>query len=89
VSDDLTLSEADLVELLAILDTPTDQLAHAAAMGEKRGRCKDHRTCRSIKWGSMYRALRRKGKSKKNAAQISNAAYNRWKRGQIVRRDFT
>jgi len=89
VSDDLTLSEADLAELLAILDTPTDQLPHLAAMGKKRGRCKNHRTCRSIKWGSMYRALRRQGKSKKNAAQISNAAYNKWRQGRIVRRDFT
>jgi hypothetical protein len=93
VSDDLRLTEADVAELLAILDTPDDQLARTAGIGgRKRRKCKKtplHPHCKSIRWGSLYRALRRKGKSKKNAAQISNTMYNRWLQGRIVRKDFT
>jgi hypothetical protein len=90
--DDLGLSEADVAELVAILTTPEDQMARTAAGRRKRKRCKRtplHPHCKSIRWGSLYRALRRKGKSKKNAAQISNAMYNRWLQGRIVRKDFT
>ena len=92
MSDDLQLSEADVAELLAILDAPDGQLARTAGIGRKKRKCKRtpaHPHCKSIRWGSLYRALRRKGKSKKNAAQISNAMYNRWLQGRIVRKDFT
>ena len=93
MSDDLGLSDADIAELVAILETPETQLARTAGIGgRKRRKCKKtplHPHCKSVKWGSVYRALRRKGKSKKNAAQISNAMYNKWRQGRVIRRDFT
>lgn len=93
MSDAFGLSESDVAEIIAILDTPDEQLARAAAFGgKKRRKCKKtplHPHCKSVKWGSVYRALRRKGKSKKNAAQIANAMYNKWRQGRVIRRDFT
>jgi hypothetical protein len=92
MSDAFGLSEADVAELLAILDTPDEPAGAHRRIGGRKRKCKRtplHPHCKSIRWGSLYRALRRKGKSKKNAAQISNAMYNRWLQGRIVRKDFT
>lgn len=91
MSDDLRLTEADIAELLAILDTPEDQLARTAGIGRKKRKCKRtpaHPHCRSVKWARVYQALRRKGKSKKNAAQIANSMHNKWLQGRVVRRTW-
>lgn len=91
MSDDLTLSEADIAELVAILDAPDD--ARTAGLGRRKGRKRCKRTpahphCRSVKWSRVYEALRRKGKSKKNAAQIANSMHNRWLQGRVKRRTW-
>jgi hypothetical protein len=90
MSDDWALSEADVAELLAILDTPESELARTAAIGRKgRRKCKRtplHPHCKSVKWARVYQALRRKGKSKKNAAQIANSMHNKWLQGRIKRK---
>lgn len=92
MSDDLRLTEADVAELLAILDTPEDQLARTAGIGgRKRRKCRRtpaHPHCRSVKWSRVYEALRRKGKSKKNAAQIANSMHNKWLQGRVIRRTW-
>jgi hypothetical protein len=89
--DDLGLSEADIAELVAILDTPESQVARTAAGRRKRKRCKRtplHPHCKSVKWARVYEALRRKGKSKKNSAQIANHMYNKWRMGLVKRKAF-
>jgi 2'-5' RNA ligase len=40
-------------------------------------------TCKSVKWLSVYRALRDKGFTKSHAAATANNMHNRWKRGSI------
>ena len=89
MSDDFALSDADIAELVAILETPE---AHVAGLG-RRGRKKCKRTplhphCKSVKWSRVYEALRRKGKSKKNSAQIANHMYNKWRLGLVKRRAY-
>jgi hypothetical protein len=89
--DDLGLSEADVAELVAILTTPEDQMARTAAGRKKRKHCKRtplHPHCKSVKWSRVYEALRRKGKSKKNSAQIANHMYNKWRAGLVKRKAF-
>jgi hypothetical protein len=92
MSDDLGLSDADIAELVAILDTPEDQLSRVAGIGgRKRRKCKRtplHPHCKSVKWSRVYEALRRKGKSKKNSAQIANHMYNKWRLGLVKRKAF-
>ena len=83
------LTQADYDEVFALFDAPP---ARTAAPGKKRRKCKKtpmHPHCRSIRWGSSYRALRRKGMSKKRAAMISNQMYSDWRRGKIRRKNFT
>lgn len=56
-----------------------------------RKKCKRtplHPHCKSVKWSTMYEALRRKGYSKSKAARISNQRHKEWKRGQIKRKRF-
>lgn len=89
MSDDLRLTEADVAELLAILDAPAG--AHVAGVGRKKRKCRRtpaHPHCRSVKWSRVYEALRRKGKSKKNAAQIANSMHNKWLQGRVIRRTW-
>lgn len=89
MSDDLGLSEADVAELLAILDAPA--VAHTAGLGRKKRKCKRtpaHPHCKSVKWARVYEALRRKGKSKKNAAQIANSMHNKWLMGRVKRKTW-
>ena len=91
MSDEPTLAEVDFDELWAILETPTEVLvaretARVAAAGRKRKKCTNFLTCRSVKWKSVYAALRRKGKSKKFSAQVANSMHNRWLRGEIKRK---
>ncbi len=92
MSDAFGLSESDVAEIVAILDTPDEQLARAAAIGgKKRRKCKKtplHPHCKSVKWARVYEALRRKGKSKKNSAQIANHMYNKWRAGLVKRKAF-
>jgi hypothetical protein len=89
MSDDLGLSEDDVAELLAILDAPATPGAVTAA--GRRRKCKRtpaHPHCRSVKWSRVYEALRRKGKSKKNAAQIANSMHNKWLMGRVKRKTW-
>lgn len=92
MSDAFGLSESDVAEIIAILDTPDEQLAvTAAGRRRKRKRCKRtplHPHCKSVKWARVYEALRRKGKSKKNSAQIANHMYNKWRMGLVKRKAF-
>jgi len=93
---ELDLDPDELAELWAILDSDED--AHVAAAdrdrkGKKRRRKRCVRTplhphCRSVKWARVYEALRRKGKSKKNSAQIANYMYNKWRTGRVKRKAF-
>ena len=93
---ELDLDPDELAELWAILDSDED--AHVAAAdrdrkGKKRKRKRCVRTplhphCRSVKWARVYEALRRKGKSKKNSAQIANYMYNKWRTGRVKRKAF-
>lgn len=91
---ELDLDPDELAELWAILDSDED--AHVAAAdrdrkGKKRKRCVRtplHPHCRSVKWARVYEALRRKGKSKKNSAQIANYMYNKWRTGRVKRKAF-
>lgn len=65
--------------------------AHVARAGRRRRRCKRtplHPHCKSVKWARVYEALRRKGKSKKNAAQIANHMHARWRAGLINRKAY-
>jgi hypothetical protein len=85
---DLTADEYE--ELLGLFDQPDGPTAHTAA-GRRRRRCKRtpaHPHCRSVKWSAVYEALRRKGKSKKNAAQIANSMHNKWLMGRIKRKTW-
>lgn len=85
------ISEADYAEVFALLDLPDDQAARTAAPGRRRRRCKRtplHPHCKSVKWARVYEALRRKGKSKKNAAQIANHMHNKWRAGLINRKAY-
>jgi hypothetical protein len=91
MSDGIALSADDVAELLAIFGAPDDHLARTAAPGRKRRKCKRtpmHPHCKSVRWSRAYEALRRKGKSKREAAQISNAMYAKWRQGRIVRKAF-
>ena len=84
------LTPDEVSELLALMDEPI-RPAEVAAVGRKRRKCKRtpaHPHCKSVRWARAYEALRRKGKSKKSAAQISNWMHARWMRGQIKRRAF-
>ena len=47
-----------------------------------------HPHCTSVKWPTMYRALRKRGMSKEKAARISNERYNQWRMGRIKRKSF-
>ena len=38
-------------------------------------------SCRSVKWISVYTALRDKGYSKRKSAMIANSMHNKWKKG--------
>lgn len=99
--DDLVLSVEDAAELAAILDDPVDDDLDidgvdgdtvVAALGRrKRRKCKRtpaHPHCKSVKWSRVYEALRRKGKSKKNAAQIANSMHNKWLMGRVKRKTW-
>lgn len=89
--NDSPLTVADVAELVAILDTPDSELARTAAAGRKRRKCKrtpSHPHCKSVKWARVYQALRRKGKSKKNAAQIANSMHNKWLQGRVKRKTW-
>jgi len=84
--DDLALH----AEVAAMFASGAPPEARVAA-GRKRKKCKRtalHPHCKSVKWSTCYEAVRRKGKSKKNAAQICNAHYNRWRQGRIKRKRF-
>ena len=84
------LSDADVAELVAILDGTAPE-AHTAAGRRGRKKCKRtplHPHCKSVKWSRVYEALRRKGKSKKNAAQIANHMYNKWRAGLVKRKAY-
>lgn len=84
---DVDLTGAEYDEVYALLDTPE---AYTAA-GRGRKPCKRtpaHPHCRSVKWSRVYEALRRKGKSKKNAAQIANHMYNKWRAGLVKRKAY-
>lgn len=88
---DLGLTDDDVAELVAILDTPEHELARTAAGRRGKRRCTRtpaHPHCRSVKWSRVYEALRRKGKSKKNAAQIANSMHNKWLMGRIKRKTW-
>lgn len=86
------ITEAEYAEVFAIFELPDAQVARTAAPGgRRRRRCKRtplHPHCKSVKWARVYEALRRKGKSKKNAAQIANSMYHKWLQGRIVRKAF-
>lgn len=65
--------------------------AYVARAGRKRRKCKRtpaHPHCKSVKWARVYEALRRKGKSKKNAAQIANHMHNKWRAGLVTRKTW-
>jgi len=87
------LNEDEIVELWGLMDAPDD--AYTAAPGGRKGgkrkRCLRtplHPHCKSVKWSRVYEALRRKGKSKKNSAQIANYMYNKWRQGRVVRKAY-
>lgn len=82
------LTGDEIAELLALFDEPGPP-AEVAAAGRRRRKCKRtpaHPHCKSVKWSRVYEALRRKGKSKKNAAQIANHMYNKWRAGLVKRK---
>lgn len=96
---ELDLDADELAELWTILDADDDEAPHVAAADRdgkgkrrrKRKRCVRtplHPHCRSVKWARVYEALRRKGKSKKNSAQIANYMYNKWRTGRVKRKAF-
>lgn len=83
------VDDALYAELLAIFDAPDTPAAYTAA--GRRRKCKRtplHPHCKSVKWARVYEALRRKGKSKKNAAQIANHMHNKWRAGLINRKAY-
>ena len=92
------LSDDEYDEIYALLDGPDDTVfeAYTSAVGDdgrrrKRKPCTRtpaHPHCRSVKWSRVYEALRRKGKSKKNSAQIANHMYNKWRAGLVKRKAF-
>lgn len=92
------LGEEEIVELWALMDAPDDAYT-AASDGEggggrkrrKRKHCLRtplHPHCKSVKWARVYEALRRKGKSKKNSAQIANYMFNKWREGRVIRKAY-
>lgn len=100
---DLTADEeAEILAILEAPDDAEPHVAAAAEKsdgprkkggrkGRGRKRCKRtplHPHCRSVKWARVYEALRRKGKSKKNAAQIANHMYNKWRAGLVKRKAY-
>lgn len=87
--NDFDLTADEYEELLGLFDQPDNPTAYTAA--GRRRRCKrtpKHPHCRSVKWARVYQALRRKGKSKKNAAQIANSMHNKWLMGRIKRKTW-
>ena len=90
---EMGLGEDEIVELWALMDAPYDAYTAApgGGKGRKRKRCLRtplHPHCKSVKWSRVYEALRRKGKSKKNSAQIANYMYNKWRQGRVVRKAY-
>jgi hypothetical protein len=90
---EMGLGEDEIVELWALMDAPDDAYTAApgGGKGRKRKRCLRtplHPHCKSVKWSRVYEALRRKGKSKKNSAQIANYMYNKWRQGRVVRKAY-
>ena len=87
------LNEDEIVELWGLMDAPDDAYT-AAPGGGRRGKRKHclrtplHPHCKSVKWARVYEALRRKGKSKKNSAQIANYMYNKWRQGRVIRKAY-
>lgn len=104
MAETLGLTQDDYDEVFALLDMDgaaavavvasmpdLSGRAHVARAGRKRKRCKRtpaHPHCRSVKWSAVYEALRRKGKSKKNAAQIANHMHNKWLQGRVKRKTW-
>jgi len=90
---DMGLGEDEIVELWALMDAPDDAYTAASEGGKRRKRKRCLRTplhphCKSVKWARVYEALRRKGKSKKNSAQIANYMFNKWREGRVVRKAY-